>query len=408
MSTAQLASADPYDVATPQGGNGVVGTLLRSQGVLAFGSWLSWRLTRMNGGPVRLGSIVIAVRHADVSEVLARDLEFVIAPINEPRIQAVNGPFVLGMDRGPTLMREREALYAALRRVDHARLRAQVEQAAARAIGSVTDRSLDVVGGYARPIATQTARTLFGLTGQDDKLFMDVVRAIFAHTFLNLGNDKTIEARALRAAAFMRQWFEEEIAERRKRNDPGDDMMGHLLKARLDDDIVRRTLGGMLVGSIDTTATSVAKIAVILGQDSDLYEQMRADRNDPARLTIWCLEALRRWPHNSILLRRAAVDTKIGTTKVNAGDTVIAFTQAAMLDPDVFPEPRAMDPNRPMSAYLHYGGGLHPCAGRAVNDFQITLLIKHLLDRGIESVGRVTWAGAFPDRLVVTLSGERA
>jgi len=86
---------------------------------------------------------------------------------------------------------------------------------------------------------------------------------------------------------------------------------------------------------------------------------------------------------------------------VKAGDTVVALTQAAMRDPAIFPEPDTLRPDRPRASYLHYGGGLHPCAGRAINDFQITTLVAKLLDRGFESTGPVIWAGPFPDELSV-------
>ncbi len=56
-------------------------------------------------------------------------------------------------------------------------------------------------------------------------------------------------------------WLADEITRRRDAGETGDDMMGQLLSQDIvDDDGARRTLGGMLVGSIDTTATCVAKI----------------------------------------------------------------------------------------------------------------------------------------------------
>jgi hypothetical protein len=51
---------------------------------------------------------------------------------------------------------------------------------------------------------------------------------------------------------------------------------------------------------------------------------------------------------------------------------------------------------------LHFGGGLHPCVGRAINEFQIPLLVGRLVARGIDRVGRVKWAGPFPDWLDVS------
>ena len=238
---------------------------------------------------------------------------------------------------------------------------------------------------------------------------MDVARAVFAHTFLNQSDDKVVEARALRAGALMRGWLTVEIARRRASGEPGSDMMGALLRNQwLDDDAVRRTLGGMLVGSIDTTATAVGKIVATLAAKPALAARVAADVDDAERLAGWCHEALRHWPHNPIVLRRAAADTTFNTVRVRKGDQVIAWTQAAMMDPTVFPRPGLLQPDRPSAHYLHFGGGLHPCAGRVVNAFQIPLLVGALVRRGIVSAGPIGWAGPFPDRIVVTLRGQAA
>jgi cytochrome P450 len=104
------------------------------------------------------------------------------------------------------------------------------------------------------------------------------------------------------------------------------------------------------------------------------------------------------------VLRRAEIDTQIADVDVKAGDDIYVFTQAAMLDPSVFPVPQVLDPARPLKPYLHLGGGLHPCAGRDVNAFQIPMLVGELVRRGIKSVGKIGWAGPFPDHLVVTFN----
>src|SRR5581483_11188426 len=140
-----------------------------------------------------------------------------------------------------------------------------------------------------------------------------------------------------------------------------------------------------------------------IGKDAALARAIAADAGDEARLAGWCREALRRWPHNPILLRQAAGDTMLGAVAIRAGDRVVAWTQAAMLDAEVFPDPEQLRPDRPAAAYLHFGGGLHPCAGRAVNAFQIPALVGALVRRGIKSVGSVAWAGPFPAHLPVHL-----
>lgn len=385
------------------------GTLLAGAAIPDLAARLGARLARLRGKPFRLGKRVIAARHAHVRELLERDLDFAIAPSNATKIGEVNGgPFVLGMDRSPMLERERRALYHALHKVDLARLQAQAQadiEARLAAVGAGGE--IDAVGGYARPVAAGTAARLFGLAAPAQEMLMEVSRSIFAHTFLNVGNDQAVRARAIRAGEYMQKWLAGEIAERRASGRYGDDMMGGLLSdGLLDDAGVRRTLGGMFVGSIDTTATCVAKILAVAGRDRNLARAMRRDSSDLGRLYGWCNEALRRWPHNPIVLRTAVADATLGGCAVKAGDGIIAWTQAAMQDASAFDAPRKLRPDRAAGIYLHLGGGVHPCSGRAVNAFQIPLLVRGLLERGIGQVGKMDWAGPFPHRLLVKLEEE--
>ena len=393
-------------IVTPVGGPGFIAGLFGGPAFQGFAARFAARYLRK---PFRLGSRVIAVSHADVSDVLTRDLAFGIAAVNAGKIGEVNGgPFILGMDRSAVLERERRALYAALAEVDMGRLQQQVEADIADRLGTVEPgRRIDAVGSYARPIAARTAQRLFGISGPDLKTFMDVSRAIFGHTFLNLSDDPKIRDRGVKAGGMMQGWLADEIAKRRGAAEFGDDLMGAMMRQGvLDDDGVRRTLGGMLVGSVDTTATCVAKILTVIRRRPELKTGMRAELDDLGRQYGWCLEALRVWPHNPIVLRQAVSDTKLGEADIKTGDRIFAFTHAAMQDPMVFVDPDRLRPDRDRSDYLHFGGGLHPCAGRAVNRFQIPQLVRGLLERGLGNIGGIKWAGGFPHRLEVTLGRD--
>jgi cytochrome P450 len=393
-------------IVTPVRGPGKVAGQLQGPAIAGFAARFGAWAARRSGKPFRIGKRVVAARHADVRSLLHRDLDFIIAPVNEAKIGEVNGgPFILGMDRSPPLERERRALYSAMKEVDYDRLRDETEADIDAILSRVSaGAELDIVGSFARPVAARTARRLFGLGNAPERGVMEAARSVFAHTFLNLGNDAKIRERGIAAGRAMQAWYGEEIERRRASGELGDDLMGALLRQDLlDDAAVRRTLGGMLVGSVDTTASCVAKIIKTVSRDPDLEHSIRRDVHYPDRMHGWCNEALRRWPHNPIVLRTAAADCSLAGTPVRAGETVIAWTQAAMLDGSVFEDPRRLRPDRDEAAYLHLGGGLHPCSGRPVNRFQIPLLVGGLVARGLERVGKIGWAGPFPHRLPVTL-----
>lgn len=406
----RLMAGDEIDstIVTPVRSPGFLGLLIGSAALQTGAARLA---ARFACPPVKLGKKVFVIRHADVSDLLVRDEEFGIAEVNADKIKEVNGgPFILGMDRSAVLERERRALYEALAAVDMSKLQAAVEAEIAERLAAVAPGGeIDVVGGYARPIAAHNAQRLFGITGPNDAMFMEVVRSVFGHTFLNLNNDTAIRDRAKKAGGYMGGWFAREIARRRKSGKPGDDMMGHLLKQQLlDDEGARRTLGGMLVGSIDTTATCVAKIVTVIARDPDLAMRVRRDLDNLAAMYGWCNEALRRWPHNPLVLRKTSRACMLGGRALPAGADVFVWTHAAMYDESVFPDPTRLRPDRDARAYLHLGGGVHPCSGRPVNRFQIPLLVAGLLRRDLVRLGRIGWAGPFPHRLVAVLGGGRA
>lgn len=402
----QQSNDELEGIRTPRRGFAPLSGLLTGRAVPGFVARLGIAAARRRGRPWRLFGRVIAARHADIAEALSRDLDFRIAPVNGAKIEEVNGPFILGMDRSPVHQNERRALYAALSHVDFAEIGSRIEQQATGALAREAG-DFDAITDYARPVAVATAMHLFGISSRNPAVVAEVARAIFAHTFLNLGNDEKVRARALKAEPLLKEWLGSEIARRRASGATGTDLMGRLLEQHeiLDDTAVRRTLGGMLVGSIDTTVAAFAKILCVLRSDDDLAAAFAEAMAANTDLFGLCLEALRRWPHNPILLRIAQADTNLAGTPVRAGDSVVLWTQAAMLDVGAFPEPSRAVVDRPLPSYLHFGGGLHPCAGRRLNAIQLPILLRLILPRLTGRTGRIQWAGPFPDKLSVRLKG---
>ncbi len=359
-----------------------------------------------------VGRFAVVSRWNDIQEVLKRDTEFLIAPINGPRIEEINGPFVLGMDRGEVLVREQRQMYAALSTIDLTDIRTRVQTEAKfllEAAQKTRERKIEVVNGYARLVAARTAISLFGVSGPSEAEYMRAARWIFQHTFLNILGNKEVRNKALSASKDLKSWTLTEIARRQSGLDGKNDLMSALLARRaedaeaLDDDGVRRTLMGMLVGAVDTTATAVAHCVAVLLSNADLQKSALADVNNPDKFVGWCWEALRFYPHNAVLLRHASTGTKIVGKELRRDTTVVLNTLGAMHDSEAFPTPRQMNPERPLKRYLHFGGGLHPCAGRAVNAVQVPELVRQLLLHGASEPGTPRFDGPFIDELLVRL-----
>ena len=140
-----MTIAQVSDIATPP----AKASFLAKPGVLALAARVFAYFSSWWQRPLRIGNKVIVGRHADAMEVLSRDLEFRIGPVNAAKIEAVNGPFILGMDRGETLVRERAAIYRALAKVDLRSLRTQIEGSTGTRIADAGDQ-IDAAGRETR------------------------------------------------------------------------------------------------------------------------------------------------------------------------------------------------------------------------------------------------------------------
>lgn len=362
-------------------------------------------VVRFGPRTLRLGKLVFVFRWADVCHVLESDENFLIPEASQARIEAVSGPFILGMNRSPDLIRQRNAAYRALAKVDWGAISTLLGTLPSTRLDHHSG-DLDIVNGYARPIAGEIARTLFGLPQPAEKDLLRVARAIFHETFLNVAGDEDVAKVGRSAGVELTEWILDEIKARRSHNAGSADMLGGLLSASamsgMQDEEIAWILAGFFVGSIDTTATSVT---YILSEAMANPSQMRAMQNDvdtPRALRGWCWETLRRRPHNDKMLRTSAAGAAIGNRNIAAGSRVFLMTIAAMQDPAAFPSPQRMDPTRPEDRYLHFGRGLHHCGGRDLNAIQIPALVGALIRKDPKALSKIENEGPFPNKLVVS------
>jgi len=367
-----------------------------------------------------LGKHAIVTRNADVIEVLTRNTDFTIRQINAPKIDQIDGPFILGMDASPQYDREKATLHEAVRRDDLDGIRQFVAQSANELIDAARVHGrIDVVNGYARVVPVRLVASYFGMPAPNDPTMMRWMRDIFHYIFADLTNGKDVTHDALNSDRELHKHMDAQIAVRKSQLPGGnDDVLGRLLALQdaahpwLDDHAVRRNLAGVIVGAVDTTSKFVTLAIDELLRRPTMLAGAResALKGDIEAVRRYAWEAVRFNPHHPLQVRycRQAAQVAQGQTRaktIPAGSTVYIATLSAMFDSDVFTQPGEFDPQR-QTDYLHFGYGMHTCFGIAINAIQIPELLATLLRlpnlrRAPGSAGHILYDGPFPNRLVL-------
>jgi biflaviolin synthase len=133
------------------------------------------------------------------------------------------------------------------------------------------------------------------------------------------------------------------------------------------------------IGGEAVTNNSGQMFHVLLSRP-ELAERLRSE---PA-LRSRAIDELLRWiPHrNAVGLSRIALeDVEIRGHTIRAGDAVYVSYLAANRDPDVFPDPDAIDLDRSPNPHVAFGFGPHYCVGGMLAKLESELLVDALLDR---------------------------
>jgi cytochrome P450 len=371
-----------------------------------------------------LGEFATITRFADVVEVLENEAFFRVVPIYAHAMKQTTGAFILGMDDRERYEREAAFLRSAVRVGDLERLRGIVTSRASELIGAARKRGeLDLATGYAHEIALAVASEYFGVPGPDSATMSRWMRTIFWDLFVNLTKRTSVTELARSSAAELNPYLERLASELRVRLARGenvpDDFLSRLVRAQeefaIDDEGVRRNIGGVIVGAVDTLSKAIVHATdQLLRRPTALAEARAAARaGQDAQVAAYTFEALRFNPHNPIIIRYCAEDFRLarGTereTMIRAGTTTYASTLSGMFDASVLASPHEFRVDRPWEHYLHFGRGMHRCFGERYNRLIIPQAVQMLLattnlERLPGDAGRIQYEGPFPSRLLVKL-----
>ncbi len=386
--------------------------LLRSEPLMAF-------LRRRP--PVKLPGLGwFVTRRADVCEVLSRDQDFPV--VYGPKMEALTGPFFLGMN-DPPYAHEKRALRAAVLEEDLPRL-ARLSRARADELVAGADGRIDAIEGLTDPVVEATLPEYIGIPPLEPGTLLAWTRPVFHEVFLNAQEEAHVTRQAGEAAAKIKPHLRSAIDARWAQIGAGgraeETVLDRLLvRLRAGDepflelDRVHDTLFGLIVAWAVSVSRATGRALDELLQRPDALEgaSEAARDEDDGSIDKYLLEALRFNPQAPIVERLCPGGATIAQgTRAEAvipqKAKLVVHTTSAMMDetgPHLV-ERSEFRLDRPMDLYLHFGYGLHRCFGEHISRVQMSAITMALLSRPeVRSGGELELDGPFPVRLPVEL-----
>ncbi|MFG2472372.1 cytochrome P450 [Streptomyces canus] len=169
---------------------------------------------------------------------------------------------------------------------------------------------------------------------------------------------------------------------RRQRADPGDDILGDLIRRHgheLSDDELIGMGNSILVAGHETVSSMIGLGTLALLRDE---EQLAIVRDDQSVAPGAVEELLRLLSVAPPLVRQANADLELAGRPVKAGERVVLSTLAANHDSDLLPDgPARLDVRRRPVAHLAFGYGAHQCIGQQLARLELQIALPALLRR---------------------------
>jgi cytochrome P450 len=179
------------------------------------------------------------------------------------------------------------------------------------------------------------------------------------------------------------------IRERRKKKEERQDLLQHLIDARLSDDVIRDQMLTMLIAGHDTSTALLAWTFALIGQHPDIRTRLveEIDTQEKSQLLDQIIkESLRLYPPIHIGNRRVVQNMEFPAGIVPAGERMFYSIYLTHRDPGVWENAEDFCPGRfargrktPPFSYLPFGGGPRACIGAAFGQAEARIVMARLL-----------------------------
>lgn len=186
--------------------------------------------------------------------------------------------------------------------------------------------------------------------------------------------------RGIAASNALREYFVEQVAERRGR--PRDDLISELVDAKVDghrltDEEIFSFLRVLLPAGIETTYRSLGNLLFALLTHPDQLELLRRPE-----LRVPAIEEGLRWESPVVLLpRRSVRDTELAGMEIPAGRDLNVFIGSANRDERRYTEPDRFDIHRTPAPHVSFGSGPHVCLGMHLARMETRVALEAVLER---------------------------
>jgi cytochrome P450 len=234
----------------------------------------------------------------------------------------------------------------------------------------------DIVAELFKPLPSMVVAYYLGVPAQDRDRFDLWTDAIVAASSSGDATD------AADATAEMLGYFGELIE--RRRTEPGDDTISHLVAAGVGDDpagliSILGYVFAMVTGGNDTTTGALGGAVQLLAEHPD---QRAALVVDPLLIKAAVEEFLRLTSPVQGLARTATRDVDLHGVTIPSGRKVLLHFGAANRDPRRYgPDADELDIHRSPAQILTFGQGGHHCLGNAAARMQARVALEELLAR---------------------------
>jgi cytochrome P450 len=237
------------------------------------------------------------------------------------------------------------------------------------------DLTFDIVGALAKPLPAIVIAEMMGLPESDHARFQAWSEDLIDGTGTN---DVAKIEKGTAASGALIEYFRSII--KRRRGDPGDDLIGQLIRAEEEGDkLSERELYNtcllLLVAGHETTTRLISNGVYLLLKEG-LWGRLRAE---PERIPAAVEEMLRFEPPVQATQRFALEDMDFHGKRLKRGDIIFVSIAGANRDPSANPNPDTFDVGRDKINQVSFGYGIHLCIGNSLARMEAKVAFERLL-----------------------------